>query len=85
MEQPKPTPTFTVSQDLGIKVLRAINADKNMIGHAISVGTTPGVVWLNGNVKTKQQRNLAENLARKAAPKAAINNRLVVGESTKTP
>jgi osmotically-inducible protein OsmY len=76
----KPTPTLRPTQVQGTAVIRALNAEKAMQGHAISVGIMPGSgdVSLDGKVKSATQRTLAAKITRRVLPKAKITNRLQV-------
>ncbi|HEY0108636.1 MAG TPA: BON domain-containing protein [Fibrella sp.] len=84
-DQIKPAPTFTVSQALGVKILEALNADKNMKKHSISVGTSPGAVWLSGFVTDAKQKKLAEQIVRRQAPKTKVVNNLQIGKPPAPP
>lgn len=81
----KPVPTMSAPQVMGIDVLRALNADPRMAGHRISVGTVLGMVRLNGSVPQASQRRLAEQIARRKAPKAEVVNELTIGGPTPVP
>jgi len=77
--KPAPVATMTVTQAMGVDILKAFNAEPRMKGHAVSVGTDPGTVWLNGSVVKAEQRVLAERIARRVAPKSKVVNQLKVG------
>ncbi len=78
--KPRLNPTMSASVAMGVDILKALNADPGMAGHAISVGTGPGTVWLNGFVPQASQRALAEKIARREAPGAKVVNELKVGK-----
>ncbi len=67
---------MTMSQAMGVDILKALNASPAMKGHTISVGTTNDTVILNGKVKTAVQKKTAETIARKKAPKAKVTNKI---------
>jgi osmotically-inducible protein OsmY len=69
---------MTVTQAQGVDILKALNANPGMKGHSVSVGTGPGIVWLNGSIAKPEQRALAEKITRRAAPKSKVVNQLKV-------
>lgn len=69
---------MTVSQALGVNILKSINAAPGMSGHKISVGTTKDTVILNGTVKSAAQKKSAETIARQKAKTAKIINKIEV-------
>lgn len=77
---PAKAPQMTVSQQLGLTVLKAINANQAMNGHEVSVGTTPDTVILSGKVKNAAQKKLAETITRQKAKKAKVINQIKVAK-----
>jgi osmotically-inducible protein OsmY len=75
---PAKAPKMTVSQALGLTILKAINANPAMNGHQVSVGTTEDTVMLNGKVKSTTQKKLAETITRQKAKKAKVINQITV-------
>jgi osmotically-inducible protein OsmY len=69
---------MTISQALGVNILKALNAATGMKGHTISVGTTPDTVILNGKVKNAAQKKMAETIARQKAKTAKVINKIEV-------
>lgn len=69
---------MTVSQTLGVDILKALNAAAGMKGHQISVGTTSDTVILNGKVKSAAQKKTAEIIARQKAKTAKVINKTEV-------
>ncbi len=69
---------MTVSQALGVNILKALNAAPGMKGHTISVGTTSDTVILNGKVKNAAQKKTAETIARQKAKTAKVINKIEV-------
>ncbi len=70
----------TPSQQLGITLLKALNAQSALSGHRVSVGTSGGnkTVFLNGFVADVSQRGLAEKTVRRLVPNAKIVNSVQV-------
>ena len=83
--KPTPAATMTVSQEMGVGILKAINADPGMAGHKISVGTGPGTVWLDGSTPKASQKALAEKIAKSKTPQAKVVNRLTIGAPVAAP
>jgi Flp pilus assembly secretin CpaC len=69
---------MTVSQALGMNILKTLNAAPGMKGHTISVGTTSDTVILNGKVKNAAQKKMAETIARQKAKTAKVINKIEV-------
>jgi osmotically-inducible protein OsmY len=69
---------MTISQALGVDILKALNAATEMKGHKISVGTTSDTVILNGKVKNAAQKKTAETIARQKAKTAKVINKIEV-------
>ena len=69
---------MTISQTMGVDILKAMNANPKMNGHQISVGTTASTVILNGKVKNAAQKKLAETIARQKAKKSKVVNQITV-------
>lgn len=74
-----PTPVkMTQSQTMGVDILKALNKNSGMKGHSISVGTSNKTVFLNGQVNSAAQKQLAETVAKQRAKGWKISNELQV-------
>ena len=60
------------------RVKSKLDANRNTRGLPISVATRNGVITLRGEVRSAEEKDLVELLARNAADAAAIRNDLVV-------
>jgi hyperosmotically inducible protein len=61
------------------KVKTALAADRDVSALRVHVETKQGEVWLSGNVKSQEERQRAEMIARNVNGVQTVNNQLTVG------
>lgn len=78
------TPTQTASiDDLDDRVEDALDADSSLRPFDLDVEEEGGRLALEGTVRTAEQKALAEQVARRAAPEGTLDNRIQVSASAR--
>ena len=81
-----PTPiVMTATQKLGVNLVTTFSQHPSLQGSRISVGTSADSITLDGVVRSQQQKNSAEWLAKQKAPGYKIVNRLTVDPKLPAP
>jgi osmotically-inducible protein OsmY len=75
----------TISQQMGVTILKTLHVHPTINGPQISVRTTGDTVMLNGKVKTAAQRKLAEAIDQQKAKTLRASTKSKLAPSKQCP